>query len=342
MLLTIISQIIFKIFEIFGEDGAGLLQYATSEENLDSSDSIIFKGTGKIFLKICFNNENNGDLLSKILQNINYNTSILSELKYIHKSELFVKDYYYNQIENIEFDQTKNLYQNLENMSKDYSLISYLDITVKNPQDVIDDLNLYTDYSNPLLSHQSPTSNKHSYDVWTTCKENCYLKYDKYEYINNALNRTDDEGKKYCMVFDEFDKNVAKNFYSGINCVLSKDADEHFSDFYDSLNNFCLENKVYLNENPNFIKITKNYYNELIAIKERILKGLNYCKNILDLIGELLHISSGDSVSVDLYSLMNCQFLQRDCKVFYVMMEKLRKNSRYFLYLSIFIFLLLY
>ena len=339
-LLGVMCEITFKIFEIFGEDGAGLLQYATSEKNLDSSDSIIFKGAGKLFLKMCFNNENNGDLLSKILQNINHNSSssIISKIKIIHQSETFVKEYYYNQVDQTELDHTKKLCQNLEDMSKDYSLISYLDIIIKNPQEVFDDLNLYTDYSNPLISHQSLSSNKHSYDVWTTREENCHSKYEGYKYINNALNRTDDEGKKYCMVLDEFDKNIAQNFYSGINCVLSKDVDGHFSDFYDSLNTFSEENRVYLTENPNFIGITKNYYEELITIKELILKGLYYCKNILDLIGVLLHISSEDSSSIDLFSLMNCQFLQRDSKVFYVMMEKLRNNSRYCLYLSIFVF----
>ena len=48
-----ISQILFKIFEIFGEDGSGLLQYATSKENFNNSDSIIFKGAGKVFLEVC-------------------------------------------------------------------------------------------------------------------------------------------------------------------------------------------------------------------------------------------------------------------------------------------------
>jgi formate-dependent nitrite reductase membrane component NrfD len=49
--LIIISIIIFRVFDIFGEDGSGLVQYATSESNLNSTDSIIFKGSGKVFWK---------------------------------------------------------------------------------------------------------------------------------------------------------------------------------------------------------------------------------------------------------------------------------------------------
>ena len=339
LLLTIISDIIFKIFEIFGEDGSGLLQYATSKENLDSSDSIIFRGAGKIFLEMCFNNENDGDLLTKILENVDYDSSILSKLKIIISKELFVKEYY-NQMEKTQLNKTKELYENLEKMDNDISLISFYDLLIlKNTQTVIDDLNLYTDYSNHL-SYQDPLSNKHSYDIWTTIKDNCYLKYNNYEYINKDTNRT--EGKKYCMVFDEFDKNIAKSFYSGIKCILTQDVDEHFSEYYDSLDDFKKENKIYLNENPNLINITKKYYNELILIKEKILEGLNYSVNVVNLIGVILHISSPDSsVSLDLFSFMNCKFLQRDSKVFYIMMEKLSKNSKKCLFFGIFLLVFL-
>ena len=130
------------------------------------------------------------------------------------------------------------------------------------------------------------------------------------------------------MVLDEFDKNIAKSFYSGIKCISIKDVDEHFSEYYDSLHNFKIENQKYLKENPNLIDITKNYYNELIVIKEKILEGLKYSINVVDLIGVLLHISPDSSVTLDLFSFMNCKFLQRDSKVFYIMMEKLRKNSK--------------
>ena len=332
LLLIIISEICFKIFEIFGEDGSGLLQYATSEENLNSTNSIIFKGAGKTFLNMCFKDDNNGDLLSKILEIIDKNSSKIAELKSIVIAEIFVKEYY-KRMEEIKLDKIKELTENLENMYKDYSLISYYEIlNIKNAQDDLDELNYYTDYSN-ILSHQSPTSNKHSYDVWTTIKENCEKKYNNYEYINNSSSRI--EGKKYCMILDEFDKNIAKNFYIGINCILSKDVDEHFLDYYETLNNFNNDNKIYLNENPNLIKITNNYYNELIIIKEKILNGLNYSINIVDYINKILHTSSESSVPIDLFSFMNCNFLQRDLKVYYIEMEKLSKNSISFIILNI-------
>ena len=328
VLFTIVSIISFRVFEIFGEDGSGLIQYATSESNLNSTDSIIFKGAGKVFLKMCFNNEDNGDLLSKILKLIDTDSSKIAQLKSIVLAEIFVKEYY-NQMEGVQLDDTKKILDDLKDLYKDYSLISYYEILVlKNAQDVLDDLKLYTDYSN-TISYQSPTSNKHSYDVWTTIRENCEKKYNKYEYINNESSR--EEGKKYCMVLDEFDKDIAKNFYSGISCILPKNIDEHFSEVYDNLNNFNKENKVYLNEKPNFIEMTNNYYDELIIIKEKILNGLNHSRNIVDYINKILHASSDASVPVDLFSFMNCQFLQRDLKVFYFEMENLSNNTTPFL-----------
>jgi len=330
--LTIVSVIIFNIFEIFGEDGSGLMQYATSESNLNSSDSIIFKGTGKVFLKMCFNNENNGDLLSKILKLIDTDSSKIAQLKSIVLAEIFVKEYY-NQMEGIQLDETKKILEDLKSFYKDYSLISYYELLIlKKTQDVLDDLNYYTDYSS-IMSYQSPTSNKHSYDVWTTLRENCENKYNKYEYINNESSRV--EGKKYCMALDEFDKDIAKNFYAGISCILPKNIDEHFSEVYDSLSTFNKENKAYLNEKPNFIEMTNNYYNDLIIIKEKILVGLNHSKNIVDDINKILHASSDASVPVDLFSFMNCQFLQRDLKVFYYEMSNLSNNTTPFFVVGI-------
>ena len=330
--LATVSIIIFRLFKIFGEDGSGLIQYATSESNLNSTDSIIFKGTGKAFLKMCFNNEDNGDLLSKILKLIDTDSSKIAQLKSIALAEIFVKEYY-NQMEGVQLDETKKILDDLKNLYKDYSLISYYELLIlKNTQDVLDDLNYYTDYSG-IISYQSPTSNKHSYDVWTTISENCENKYNNYEYINNESAR--EEGKKYCMVLDEFDKEIAKNFYSGISCILPKNIDDHFSEVYDNLNNFNKENKVYLNENPNLIEMTNNYYNELLIIKEKILNGLNHSRNIVDCINKILHASSDASVPVDLFSFMNCQFLQRDLKVFYFEMEKLSNNTTPFLVVGI-------
>ena len=137
------------------------------------------------------------------------------------------------------------------------------------------------------------------------------------------------------MVLDEFDKEIAKNFYTGISCILPKNIDEQFSEVYDNLNNFNKVNKVYLNENPNLIEMTNNYYNELIIIKEKILSGLNHSRNIVDYINKILHASSDASVPVDLFSFMNCQFLQRDLKVFYYEMANLSNNTTPFLVVGI-------
>ena len=334
LILAILAEIIFKIFKIFGDDGAGVFQYATSEENLQNSDSVIFKGTGKIFLKMCFNNENNGDLLRKILENIDYNNSKLNELKSLELNEIWVKDFY-NQMEKTQLEETQKLCEDLNSLYIDYSLISYYDLLkLKSAQDDLDNLNLFTDYSSPF-SYQNPLGNKHSYDVWTTSKENCYNKYNSYKYIYNESNRN--EGNKYCMVLEEFDKNIAKNFYKGISCISLKDVDENFMAYYESLGNFNKQNKIYLKENPNFIQITKNYYDELILIKNIILEGLNYSKNIVNLISKIFHTSPEDYEFVDLFNYTNCKFLERDSKVFFIQMDKLSGNSNTLFIICIFL-----
>ena len=86
-LLTLTSQICFKIFKIFGEDGSGLLQYATSEQNFNSSDSILFKGAGKVFLETCFRDDK-GDLLQKIMENMQHKSSKMQDLTNIIKKEI--------------------------------------------------------------------------------------------------------------------------------------------------------------------------------------------------------------------------------------------------------------
>ena len=86
-LLILASQICFKIFKIFGEDGSALLQYATSEQNFNSSDSILFKGAGKVFLETFFR-DHNGDLLQKIMENMAHKSSKMQDLTNIIKKEI--------------------------------------------------------------------------------------------------------------------------------------------------------------------------------------------------------------------------------------------------------------
>ena len=224
-------------------------------------------------------------------------------------------------------------------MNNDYSLITYYSTLISiiqiRCQDDFNELNRYTDYSNPLTSRQSTLiKTNHSYDVWTSRKENC-ADYKNYEYINNKKDRI--EGNKYCMVLEEFEKDVAKNFYSGIKVALLEDVDVTFEKYYEGMKAFKEDNKKLLTENPNFIELTKNYYNDLLKLKEKIMEGLGYSKKIVELINKILGSTSTVSFGVDIFGLSNCKFIKRDLKVYYIEMEKLRKNSAPFLILSIFI-----
>ena len=329
LIFVIISQIIFKIFEIFSIDGSGILQYATSEENFNSSDSIIFKGSGTVFLKMCFRDDK-GDLLSEMLSTLEYNSSKIKELNRIYLEEIILTQYY-EVVKRTQLNETENILNDLKNMYNDYSLISYFEdalLTVeKSCQFDLDELNKYTDYSNPLISYQNPLlSNYHTYDVWTSKQINCN-NYKDYKYINNANERID--GNKYCLVLNEFDPDSAKNFYLNIITTIPlKTVDIIFNEYHQSLNRFEEDNKNLLNSDPsNFISRTNNYYDDLISIKENILKGIDYSKQIAVLLNKLLGDPVGANFGIDLFTAMNCWFLQRDLKVFYIQMDKLTKNS---------------
>ena len=330
LIMVIIGQMIFTILKIFSIDGAGILQYATSEQNFNSSDSIIFKGAGTVFLKMCFRNDS-GDLLSEILSTLEKNTSKIEELDRIYLAEIILSQYYEN-IKQIELNETEEILNNLKDMYNDYSLISYYEdalLTIeKSCQYDLDELIKYTDYSNPLISYQSTIlNNNHTYDVWASKYINCN-KYKNYKYISDKSERID--GNKYCLVINEFSSDIAKNFYLNIKTTKSliKTVDVVFNEYHQSLKLFEEDNKKLLyNEPSNFILRTNYYYDDLISIKENILIGIDYSRQIAVLLNKLLGNPSGVDFGVDLFTIMNCWFLKRDLKVFYIQMDNLKNSS---------------
>ena len=251
--------------------------------------------------------------LNIILKKMDQDSSKLAELKGIVLEEIILAKYY-EIMEKVELNETQDIVDELESMNNDYSLITYYSTLISiiqiRCQDDFNELNRYTDYSNPLTSRQSTLiKTNHSYDVWTSRKENC-ADYKNYEYINNKKDRI--EGNKYCMVLEEFEKDVAKNFYSGIKVALLEDVDVTFEKYYEGMKAFKEDNKKLLTENPNFIELTKNYYNDLLKLKEKIMEGLGYSKKIVELINKILGSTSTVSFGVDIFGLSNCKFIKRD------------------------------
>lgn len=300
-----------------------------------------------MFLEMCFKHDD-GDLLTEMLNKMEKGSSDLSDLKGVLLEQILLANYY-EIIEKVQLNETQDIIDKLEKMYEDYSEISYysslISIIENKCQNDFDALNLYTDYSNPLLSKQSKdSSDKHTYDVWTSIKENCN-NYKKYEYINNKASRVD--GNKYCMVIDDFERSEAKSLYSDVKTssllILEKNVEDTFDKYYQALKQFKEDNQKLLGESPNFIKMTKNYYEELLSVKEKILEGLGYSKKIINLINKILNGETTSTISagLDIFSAMNCKFIKRDLKVFYIQMEKLRANSAPFIILSFFVIIFL-
>ena len=335
LILTICIQLAFKALQFLSIDSSGFLQYATSEENINSNNTIVFKGPGKFILGQCFKDDN-CNMLSEILKLLKIMPNEISKfegLKIIYLTEILFKKYH-EEYEKINLETTESILINLKNMLDDYSLISYYENSspffVKKCQADLDELNKYTDYNAQTFSYQSSLFNsKHTYDIWTSSKLNC-KKYENYEYINDAKARK--EGNKYCMVIDEFNTEVAKKFYSNIRLKLegiltTKSIDEIFAEYHQALIKFKNDNKILLNNNPNFIFRTQKYYDSLISIKNKVLRGIKYSQEIAQLINKLISHPSSLDISIDLFSVMECWFVRRDIKVFYIKMESLENNS---------------
>ena len=101
-----------------------------------------------------------------------------------------------------------------------------------------------------------------------------------------------------------------------------------FSEYHQALIKFKEDNKILLNNNPNFIYKTEKYYDNLISIKNKILKGIEYSQEITKLINKLISSPSALDISIDLFSMMECWFLKRDITVFYIQMESLKNSSQ--------------
>ena len=136
------------------------------------------------------------------------------------------------------------------------------------------------------------------------------------------------------MVLSEFDMDIAKQFYYDIKASAFVYVEDKFEDYYKALNQFEEDNKKLLNEEPNFIGMTKTYYNELVQLKGKVIQGLEYSKHIYSLVNQLMGGSSNIAIASDIFSVTNCFFLKRDVKVFYIEMEKLISNSAPFLTIS--------
>jgi len=83
---------------------------------------------------------------------------MIKELNKIYSDEIIFSGYYYI-IKKIELNETSNIINNLLNIFNDYNLISYYEdilLTIeKKCQYDLEELNKYTDYSNPIISYQS-------------------------------------------------------------------------------------------------------------------------------------------------------------------------------------------
>ena len=141
------------------------------------------------------------------------------------------------------------------------------------------------------------------------------------------------------MVIDEFNTDIATNFYSDITLKLEllteNSIEEIFSEYHRALIKFKEDNQVLLNDNPDFISRTQKYYDDLISIKMKVAKSIEYSQEIAKLINKLISHPSAIDIGIDLFSIMECWFLRRDVKVFYINMESLENSSGILLILNI-------
>ena len=278
MILIFLLGGILGILGVLLTDGIDVFNYAISKENLNetyNNDPIIFTGSSREYLDICFNG--NGSIIEKLDIKTDEIDSLNSAFQsYSNFSNLTSDDItksfndfnkYYedikNNMNNMIYDETYNVYKDLLNFDK------------------------YTDSENED-SRQSKSNNILINDIWrfycsdedTNCKiiknykdENMTLNYDK------------------CILNDDEFTN------------LKKAADKYLVNFY----------KFDLNCNEqldNIIKTNKEYKTKLDNISTIAEISLYNAKNITNILNEVFYqYVSNDNNILDILS---CKFLRRD------------------------------
>ena len=308
MIISFIFGLLFSLIYLEGKDGRDIIDYALSSYNLNNKNTIIFKGEGKEYLNICFNE--NGDLLNK-LNLLNNNTILIDKLyDYILIIETQIK------IVSNEFDNLKKHINNFENYY-DYIDNSYYYINGEKYEfkNILIELRKYSDsgYEGNYLK-----KNNEIFDVWVFSKKNCPKGY---KYISNSDNYI--LQKRNCLLFNER-KNLS-SYYNNI--VINKGKYNNLQEAFESYNKTIFS---YIEKNQEILKNNilpyfNEYYNNLTLLKNKIESNLNEIYSSISQLKNLYgkYIKNNESI----FSFVNCRFMRRDINLFLFQMDKLSENS---------------
>ena len=279
MILIFLLGGILGILGVLLTDGIDVFNYAISDNNLNetkNNDPIIFTGSSREYLNICFNG--NGSIIEKLdiktdeIDSLNsafqsYSNFSKLDSENIIKSFNDFNQYYLdikNNMNNMIYDETYNVYNDLLNFDK------------------------YTDSENKDSRQMKSNENFLIYDIW---RFDC-----------------SDEGTN-CKIINKYkDENMTLNYEQ---CKLNDDefanlklaADKYLVNFYKfDLN--CSE------QLENILQINNEYKTKLDNISTIAEISLYNAKNITNILNEVFYnYISGDSNILDILS---CKFLKRD------------------------------
>ena len=305
LFISLIFGLFFSLLYLEGKDGRDIINYSLTSYNLNN-DGIIFKGEGKKFLDICFNDD--GDLQSVFELNIKELNVINELIQYKNISDKGIE------IINKEFDKVKSEILFFENYLENIENSSYYLKDKKFEFNEI--LNEFRKYSDGNYEGNYQFKDK-LYDVWVFNKKYCP---DGYKYI--SLNDTYSISNNNCLLFTE--RNAFPYNYS---LILTKGNYENleiaFKVFYKSLSIYFEKLKNFLLKRV--IPHYKNYYSNLTEIKTVIKKDLNIIKKNISSLCDLYnpYINQNES----LFSFANCRFMNRDKNIFFSQIDKLGYHS---------------
>ena len=277
MILIFLLGGILGILGVLLTDGIDVFNYAISYENLNenNNDPIIFSGSSREYLDICFNG----------------NGSIIEKLK-IKTDEIDSLNSAFQSYSNFSDLNSDNISKSFEEFNQYYENMKYnlSDMIYDGTYLVSIDLMNFDRYTNSELkdSHQIKQNNFLINDIWrfncTNVDKTCKIIKD-YKKENMTLNY------EKCKINDD-------NF-----TFLKDAADSYLLKFY----NFDLNCNEQL---ENIIKINKEYKTKLDNISTIAEYSLNNAKNITNILNEVFkNYISNDSNILDILS---CNFLKRD------------------------------
>ena len=298
-LITLITIPLFVLAGVFGLLGTAFIYMGPLIEVVFSRESLIKIFTGNQdmvdIIDTCMNK--NGNLETILVPNTKINLNLKNFVVQSNK----IKEVEYN---NTQFNgsfvayNNKNTYASLrdnpilDNSTNANSLFNS-----------INNLTLYTDYSNKTYSFQKNCS-YYIYDQWTVNNKNCKQNY---EVISNTSSPAYNIGDETCINLKDWKNVNIKSRYNVRPDCFNIDYSDIVSSYATSINNYIKDSEIILTSLTNeMTSFGTSYSNTILKLKNAFDAVKTVINPMLDIIQNQIGLYG------KLYDILNCGFLANE------------------------------